>query len=254
VTLAQGDLLDADSLLAALDGCAAVVHLAGLGYSSDEHQNEQVNVIGSRNLAEACLKLGVRRVVNISSTCAGRTRQDSYGRTKALAEREFDKTDLDVTHLRPTMIYGQGSDEFDRFATIIRWAPRVPIPGNGTYRLRPVCIHDAVELFDRVLRSPESFGKTYDVAGPEPIAINEFIELVGHLQGKRAKILHVPERLALFGARILGRMMAHPPANMDQVLAFLQDTDVDIGPACEDFAWTPRPLHRGLEEVLRSSQ
>tara|TARA_B100000029_G_scaffold446819_1_gene468197 strand:- start:422 stop:775 length:354 start_codon:yes stop_codon:yes gene_type:complete len=116
-----------------------------------------------------------------------------------------------------------------------------------------VCIHDVVELFDRVLKSPEASGKVYDVAGPEPIAINDFITLVGQLQGKRTKILHVPERLALFGARILGKMMAHPPANMDQVLAFLQDTEVEIGPACQDFTWAPRSLQSGLEEVLRSA-
>jgi len=252
-TLVQGDLLDRGSLLAAVDGCTAVVHLAGLGYSSNEALNHEVNVVGSRNLADACVERKVQRVVNVSSTCAGRARQDSYGRTKELAEREFAHPQLHVTHLRPTMIYGQGSDEFDRFAAIVRRAPRVPIPGDGTYRLRPVCIHDVVELFDRVLKSPEASGKVYDVAGPEPIAINDFITLVGQLQGKRTKILHVPERLALFGARILGKMMAHPPANMDQVLAFLQDTEVEIGPACQDFTWAPRSLQSGLEEVLRSA-
>jgi len=250
VTLFAGDLLDPASLQRAARGCGAVLHLAGLGYSSDAGENHRVNVEGSRNLAVAARDQGVHRVINISSTCAARELRDSYGESKALAEKQFDFPELQVTHLRPTMIYGADSEEFFKFSETIRRLPLVPIPGNGEFCLRPVSIDDAIELFFSALTLEEAAQGTYDVAGPEPVSINRLIALVATAQGTRARPLHVPASIALLGARILGRLMKHPPANIDQVMAFLQNTEVNITPTVRDFEWQPRPLEQGLRETF----
>ncbi len=250
VTLFSGDLLDLASLQLAARGCGAVLHLAGLGYSSDPGENHRVNVDGSRNLAVAARDQGAHRVVNISSTCAARELRDSYGESKALAEEQFDFPELQVTHLRPTMIYGADSEEFFKFSETIRRLPVVPIPGNGEFCLRPVCIDDAIELFFSALTTGEALQGTYDVAGPELVTINTLIALVAKAQGTRARPLHVPANIALLGARILGRIMEHPPANIDQVMAFLQNTEVNITPTVRDFDWQPRSLEQGLRETF----
>ncbi len=245
-----GDLLDPSSLARAVQGCSAVIHLAAVADSSDPDLNERVNVGGSRSLARACSDAAVPRILNISSTCAGRKLQDAYGETKQRAEHEFEIEGLEVTHLRPTMIYGLGSKEFDLFSGVIRRAPRVPIPGDGTSVLRPVFVHDAVELLLRILDRDDTAGRTYDVAGPETISFNDFIGAVGRAMGRSTKPLHVPAAVALAGARLLGRVMEHPPINVDQVMAFLQDTEVDIEPARRDLGWAPRPLDEGLAELF----
>ena len=176
--------------------------------------------------------------------------QDAYGRTKLEAEAEFAHDDIDVTHLRPTMIYGHGSKEFDLFARVAGKLPRVPIPGDGSCVLRPVFIEDAVELILRVLDSEGAAGKTYDVAGPEPLPIDDFVEVLGRAQGNRTRALHVPAGAAIAGARVLGRLQSHPFINVDQVMAFLQDTEVDIQPARNELSWDPRPLEEGLAQLF----
>ncbi len=246
----RGDLLDPESMARAVQGCSAVVHLAAVADSSDPELNEAVNVGGSHTLVAACLQHGVSRIINISSTCAGRSMQDAYGETKARAEAEFDREGLEVTHLRPSMIYGHGSAEFDLFAKVVHKAPRVPIPGDGSARIRPVYVLDAVALIIAALDRDAAVGQTYDVSGPEQISFDQFIELLGEAQGRRARPLHIPAPLALTGARILGRIQKHPFINVDQVMAFLQDTVVDIEPARRDLAFDPRPLEEGLAELF----
>lgn len=248
--IVQGDLLDPGSLARAVHGCSAVIHLAAVADSSDPELNDRVNVGGSRSLVEACLAEGVSRIINISSTCAGRPLQDAYGETKARAEAEFDRDGLQVTHLRPSMIYGHGSAEFDLFASVVGKAPRVPIPGDGRACIRPVYVLDAVALIITALDREAAVGQTYDVSGPEQISFNDFIELLGEAQGRRARPLHIPAPLALAGARVLGRIQKHPFINVDQVMAFLQDTEVDIEPARRDLAFDPRPLEEGLSELF----
>jgi NADH dehydrogenase len=247
--IVKGDLLDPASLERAVQGCGSVLHLAAVADSSDRELNFRVNVVGTRNLGECCAKSGTYRVVNISSTCAGRRMRDAYGESKAQAEGEL-RPPLRVTQLRPTMIYGHGSPEFDLFARAVRQLPRVPIPGDGRARLRPVFVGDFVELVVRVLDDERSVGRTYDVAGPETISFDEFVGTLGRAQGRKRRTLHVPASLALLGARALGRAMRHPFVNVDQVMAFLQDTDVDIDPARRELGWDPRPLDEGLAELF----
>jgi len=102
----------------------------------------------------------------------------------------------------------------------------------------------------KILGGMARIGGTYDVAGPEPVSINDFIALVAEAQATRSRPVHIPAPLALLGARVLGRLMTHPPANIDQVMAFLQNTEVDIGPTMKDFQWRPRPLRQGLLETF----
>ncbi len=245
-----GDLLDARSLQHACKGISTIIHLAAVADSSDERLNHSVNVGGTRRLADAAVGAGVLRVVNFSSTCAGRQMRDAYGETKRLAEEELDRCEVQTTHLRPAMIYGTGSKEWDLFVTVVGRLPAVPIPGTGRSVLRPVYLGDLLDLVHRVLARDGSVGRTYDVAGPAPVTTGELVELVGQFQGKRRRIIPLPPGPIVLAARILGRLMQRPFVNVDQVMAFLQDTQVDIEPARRQLGWDPRPLEEGLAEVF----
>ncbi len=247
VAIHTGDLGDAGSLRRALEGRRAVVHLAGAADVSDPEENRRANVEGVRNLLEACRGAGVRRVVHFSSTCAGREKRDAYGETKLEGEKiVLAARDLEVTVFRPTMIYGEWSKEFLTFAGVVRRSPLTPILGTGKRVIRPVFVDDVVSLVLAALAEPRSVGKLYDVAGPEPISFDDFSRLVARLLGVKRPIVHVPIAPALLGARLLGRLFEHPVINVDQVLAFDQDTAADISPAAEDLSFDPRPPEEGL--------
>ena len=249
-----GDLLNPRSLEELVDGCVAVIHMGAVADSSNPKLNHDVNVIGSRNLVAACTAKGVARAINISSTCAGRRLRDAYGQSKLDAEQEFvGVPNFITTHLRPTMIYGHGSKEFDLFARVTGRLPRVPIPGDGSAMLRPVFLDDFIDLMLRVLDAAPESDQTFDVAGPETVPVSEFIELLARVQGNRATALRVPAAAAIAGARLLGRLQRHPFINVDQVMAFLQDTCVDIQPVRSQLLWDPRPLEEGLAELFGDS-
>ena len=67
-----GDVLDVDSLAAALRGCTAVYHAAGVNAFClrDPSPLFEVNVRGSRNVVHAAARAGVRRLVYTSSAAA----------------------------------------------------------------------------------------------------------------------------------------------------------------------------------------
>lgn len=250
VPLAVGDLTRPPTLVDALEGCSAVVHLAGAADVADPRVNERVNVEGCANLGRACERVGVRRVLHFSTNCALRELRDAYGESKRRGEEALSACDLDLRIFRPTMIYGEGSKEFATFVQTVGRSPVVPVPGRGRHLLRPVFVDDVIDATVAALVRDGLGGRAYDIVGPTALSFNDLIATVAAEIGVRARPVHLPLSLCLLGARILGRIWTHPPVVPDQVLAFAQDTRGDLAPSARDLGWSPRPVETGLHVLF----
>ncbi len=249
-----GDVTDSAACERATRGRDALVHLAAAADVSDPELNRRVNVAGLENMIRACQRNSVRRILFVSSTCAGRGMRDAYGETKRLGEELVRQSGLDFTILRPTMIYGRGSKEFDLFVRAIRCSPVVPLVASGRSRVQPVFVGDSVAAILDVLGNARCVGRTYDLAGPTPVSIRGLVRLVCGVLGLRPRlILPVPVAPALVAARLLGALLRHVPITVDQVLAFAQDTVVNTQPLRDDVGFTPKGLEEGLALALRGA-
>jgi NADH dehydrogenase len=250
----MGDLTDRDACFRAVAGCDQVLHLAAAADVSDPGVNRRANVDGLENLLAACRSAGVNHFTFVSSTCAGRAKRDAYGETKRVGEERVIASGLPFTIVRPTMIYGRGSQEFDTFVRVVRLSPIVPLIGDGRNLIQPIFLGDAVAVLAALAdggRPGAARGATFDLAGPEPVAFDAFVQHVARALGKpRRAILHLPPAPLLLAARILGRLATHVPLTVDQVLAFLQDTRVDLEPLRRHLGFMPRPLEQGLPLAL----
>jgi nucleoside-diphosphate-sugar epimerase len=123
-----GDVRDADARASALDGAAAVVHLAAIvgdpACARDPEVSDQVNVVASRALAREAADAGCRHLV-FASTCSNYGRMEDpavpidetgvlapvslYAEQKVTVERMLLSGDLDglaATCLRFATVYG----------------------------------------------------------------------------------------------------------------------------------------------------
>lgn len=68
----EADVTDPVSLHEALQDATGVIHAAALVSFNPRHRNRlmQINVTGTRNIVNACLNLGIKRMVYISSVAA----------------------------------------------------------------------------------------------------------------------------------------------------------------------------------------
>lgn len=139
--IVSGDISDIDSLCHTFEGAEVVYHLAAtISLLKHEWQRvEAVNVIGTRNVVEACLRCGVKRLVHFSSIHAMmqspldkpvdeshplvESRQyPPYDRSKAAGEKEIRKgieKGLDAIIINPTAIIGPWDSQPSHFGAAL---------------------------------------------------------------------------------------------------------------------------------------
>ena len=253
IEVMPGDLTAPASLRAAVAGADAVVHLGAATSAGrlDPALAHRVNVGGATALIEACLAAGCRRVVVLSTQHVHLPRCGTYGRTKRIADALFAGSGLDVTILRPSLVYGPGSrGVFVKLAGLVRRLPVIPVVGPGTWHLRPVYLDDLVALIVETVGRPDVSGRTYDIGGAERVTYNEFLAAICAALGRPCRRVHIPLAFGFALAWLLERVLSNPPLTVDNVYGSLLDVPCDLRALMRDFHPTLTPLDVGLHRTF----
>lgn len=253
--IVYADLTDVNSLVAAMDGCDAVVHCAAVisEATPDEKRSRQVNVVGTENVIQACRLAGVRRLVHMSAHSASEANTSVYGRTKREADKRVQGSELDWTILKPTIIYGPGGKGlFAKINRLVNRLPVIPIIGPGNEELRPIFVHDLTEAVFSCLDNTATIGRIYDLGGQDTVTFNAFVHAILESQGKRSKkLVHIPLWLCHVLARSMALVMPHPPITVDNLVGLRESRSFSTKLAEQDFGFAPLALGEGLKRTFR---
>lgn len=215
VEVVVADVHDRRALERLLDGCDAVVHLVAIlhGRAADF---QRVHVDLPRTLAAACRQAGVRRLVHVSALGVATDAPSHYLRSKAAGERVLTESGLDVTVLRPSVIFGARDRFLNLFARLLAMAPVVPL-GGAQARFQPVWVEDVAEAAVRCLDRPETVGQTVECAGPDVMTLADLVRLAGRLSGHPRPVLPLPVPLARLQAAMMEWLPGEPLMSRDNV-------------------------------------
>jgi uncharacterized protein YbjT (DUF2867 family) len=253
IEVVQGDLADRASLRPAVAGMDAVVHLGAATSAgrTDPAVAYRVNVGGASALVEACQSAGCRRIIAVSTQHVHLPRPGVYGRTKRIADAIFLGSGLDVTVLRPSLVYGAGGQGvFARIAALAAKLPVIPVVGPGQWHLRPVWVQDLNGVILATLARPATIGRSYDVGGRERVTYDEMLGAICATLGKPCRPLHLPIRLCFVLAWLLERLLPNPPLTTENVHGALVEAPCDLSALDRDLAPDITPLAEGLRQTL----
>jgi NADH dehydrogenase len=240
VEIFYGDLTDKNSFIKTVKGIDVVINLAALLGSTNVKLNYNVNVLGSKNIVESCQEQKVKRIISMSSIAGFRKYKGVYGKTKCLSEKVFLDSRLDVTILRPTLVYGEGSRGLTKILKYIKKFPLIiPIIGSGNFKSQPVYVNDVVKTIIKCIESEKTIGKTYFVGGPSNLTFNEIIDLIiSNLKIKKIKV-HVTILICKIIGKIFETLQEKPEFSIRDVMSVNEDTIVDIKPLIKDIDFKP---------------
>ena len=211
VSLQQADAFDDAALRAAMQGADAVINMVGILNEAGRKGRgfHRVHVELVEKLIAAAGASGVRRFVQVSALGAGEGRSH-YQVSKGEAEERIRAApDLDWTIFRPSVIFGVGDSFFNRFATLLKLAPVLPLACPEA-RLQPVWADDVATAITRVLADETTYGKTYPLVGPREYTLRELVRFTAETAGLRRRIIGLPDAAARLQAAVMDFVPGKP--------------------------------------------
>ncbi len=249
VDVIEADVHDEATLARLLPGHAAVVNLIGVLHGS-EQRFRAAHVELPRRLARAMQAAGVRRLLHVSALGASADGPSRYQRSKAEGEAVLRASGLDLTLLRPSVIFGSGDNFFNLFARLQALVPILLLPGADA-KLQPVWVGDVARAVLRCLQDPATVGQTYELAGPQVLTLGELVRIAGRLSGHPRPVLGLPLALGYPQALLLQCLPGEPLMSTDN-LASLKVDNVASGtlPGLAELGLVPEPIEPVVASYL----
>ena len=230
VQLVQANIRDDGSVRAAVSGSDYVINLVGILFESGKQSFSAVQAEGPARIGAAAAAAGVKRVVQISAIGANAASESDYAKSKAAGEAALHAAFPSATILRPSIVFGPEDDFFNRFASLARMLPMLPLIGGGETRFQPVYVADVADAIMAVLADGTTAGKTFELGGPRVYSFRELMEIVLHETGRRRPLIAIPLGLAKLKAWFL-QLLPNPMLTVDQVKLLAYDNVVSEGAA-----------------------
>ncbi len=229
VSVVQADVHDPTQLAALVRGHDVVVNLIAILHGN-RAAFERAHVVFPRLLAQTCINENVRRLVHVSALGADLQGPSLYQRSKAHGEAALQSgvvQGLQLTVLRPSVIFGEDDAFINLFAKLLAVAPVVPLAGANT-RFQPVWVQDVAQAIAHAVRHPRTVGQVYELAGPQVLTLQQMVEHAGRWSGHPRWVLGLPHALAYVQALLMEFMPGAPLMSRDN-LASMQVDNVASG-------------------------
>jgi uncharacterized protein YbjT (DUF2867 family) len=239
--IVEANAYDSAAFAHLLKGHDAVINLIAILHGSED-AFEKAHVELPQSLARACEASGVRRIVHVSALGASLTSASKYQRSKARGEAVLITSELDVTVLRPSVIFGAGDKFLNTFARLQQFFPVIPLAGSRA-RFQPVWVEDVSSALLRCLQDSSTIGQVFEICGPEVFTLRQLVELAGRwagVNGGRGRtVLGLPAPLARLQAAVMELAPGEPLLSRDNLDAMKTD-NVATG-------WLPGLLALGIK-------
>lgn len=242
LTVVQADVHGEAALARLLPGHAAVINLVAILHGN-EAAFERTHVALPTKLANACLASGVRRLVHVSALGVASDSPARYQRSKARGEQVLRNADLDLTVLRPSVIFGAGDRFLNLFAQLQKLFPVVPLAGAKA-KFQPVWVEDVAQAVVSSLQQPQSVGQTIECVGPNVLTLADLVRIAGRYGSRQRAILPLPNALGQLQAMLMELAPGEPLMSRDNLAAMSVD-NVASGqlPGMEALGIRPASIH-----------
>lgn len=285
VAQVQGDLVSRDAVIAAAAGCEAIFHNAAKAGAWGSYESYRLaNIVGTRNVIDACRVHRIRTLVHTSTPSVthrathpveggtaetvpyGEGLKAPYAATKLIAEKQVlaaNDATLATIALRPRLIWGPGDNQLLPRLVERAKAGRLRFVGSGENRIDTTYIDNAAQAhfdaFEHLAPGAACAGRAYFISNGEPRTLREIVNGLLEAAGAPRVTKSVPFRVA-YAAGVLceGLWNALPLRGEPPMTRFLAEQLAtthwyDMGPARRDFGYVPQvSIHEGLTRLKQA--
>ncbi len=215
LTVLEMDVHDEPALSQAAAGQAAIVNLIAILHG-DTAAFDKAHVVLPQKLARVCQAQAIGKLVHVSALGVNDKHPESApseylrskGRGEAVLLQAAKALGLELTILRPSVIFGAHDKFLNLFARLQAVFPVMPLAGANA-RFQPVWVDDVASAVVRsVERHPPGSGvHIVEACGPDVFTLKELVQLAAQLgginQGRGRPVIALPEWMGRLQAMMM---------------------------------------------------
>jgi uncharacterized protein YbjT (DUF2867 family) len=199
----QANLRYPASVEAAMRDCHVAVNLVGILTESGAQTFDAVMASGAETVAKAAAAAGAR-LVHVSAIGADEHSTSHYAGAKAVGEQAvLGALASAATIMRPSVVFGPEDQFANRFASLARLSPALPLIGGGLTKMQPVYVGDVATAIADTVDGKARAGAIYELGGPEVLTMREIMETILEITDRHRMLVSLPFGLARFQAQFL---------------------------------------------------
>lgn len=280
VNFVAGNLEDSKLIQSLVSNVNAVIHCGSLSAAWGKYRDfYSANVIGTKNIVNACLQHNVYKLIHISSssvyfdncnkvniietTTLPQKAHNNYIATKVLAEKVVENgisNGLRAIILRPRGIFGPYDCSI--FPTIIAAAKTgsFPLINNGKALVDLTYVENVVQAITCALHASSKYnGSVYNITNGESKTISELLNLLFCSINLKAKHKSIPYKIAYYTAHFLELISTlkywsnTPPKYTRYTIGLLTfDQTLDISKARNELGYSPEiSIPEGIQKYAK---
>ena len=229
--LVEIDIHNQEQLNQGLKDCDVVINLVGIlnekGNKGEGFEHAHVEL--AEKILFACKENNITRLLQMSALNASALNGTSfYLKSKGKAEDllHTNSYNINVTSFRPSVIFGRNDSFFNRFNQLLKISPFLPLACHSS-RFAPVYVQDVCEMMIKALNDPNSYGKRFNLCGPEIYTLKELVNYTAETSGKKRLIIPLNDFLSRIQAKVFD-FVPGKPFSTDNYLSAQTDSICEI--------------------------
>jgi len=190
VEIIKGDVLQPESLPAALEGCRAAYYMIhSMGGSEQFHARD---LEAARNFGKAAKAAGVAQIIYLGGLGDADAELSTHLRSRQQTGAALREAGVPVTEFRAAVIVGSGSLSFEMVRYLTERIPVMITPRWVQTRIQPIAIRDVISYLTAALEQPDSLGEIIEIGGADVLTYGEMMLGYARARGLKRWLVRVP--------------------------------------------------------------
>jgi uncharacterized protein YbjT (DUF2867 family) len=184
-----GDVMEPDSVRAAMDGVDAAYYLV---HSLDSDDFEEKDAEAALNFGGAAAEAGLDRIIYLGGLGVDDGDLSAHLRSRRQVEQLLAVAGVPVTVLRAAVVVGHGGLSWEITRQLVDHLPMMITPRWVKTRTQPIALRDVIRYLVGVLDHPDARGRVFEIGGPEVLRYIDMLLRAAEVQGKKLPHMNVP--------------------------------------------------------------
>lgn len=186
----RGDVLDKDSLVAAMQGVDTACYL--IHSMGSDRDFEEMDRLAAQNFGEAAQAGGVQRIIYLGGLGDSQIELSPHLRSRQEVGRVLASYGVPVIELRASVVIGSGSLSFEMIRALVERLPVMVTPRWVAVQAQPIAITDLLQYLIQALEIDASEHDIFEIGGKDRVSYRELMQEYARQRGLRRVMIPVP--------------------------------------------------------------